>query len=107
MNKSYWLSYDLGINGDYESLYVWLAKLDAVECGDNLAYFKLNLQKGENPKKAIGIELKENIDLKKKDRIYAIWREGTRVKGSFLCGSRTAPPWAGYGPFSPTEDELD
>lgn len=105
MKKSFWLSFDLGIKGDYESFYVWLAKLDAIECGDCLAYFKLQVDKDENPRKKIEKELKENIDFSKKDRIYVIWKEGSKVKGSFIWGARKAPPWAGFGPFQPTTEE--
>ncbi len=34
-NRIIWLSYDLGIQGDYPSLYEWLDKHQAKECGDN------------------------------------------------------------------------
>ena len=29
-----WISYDLGIRGDYEGLYAWLDSHRAKECGD-------------------------------------------------------------------------
>ena len=29
-----WLSYDLGVDGDYENLYAWLDHKEAKECGD-------------------------------------------------------------------------
>jgi hypothetical protein len=35
----YWLSFDLGVRGDYEALYEWLDALDAKECGDSVATF--------------------------------------------------------------------
>ena len=105
MKKSYWLSYDLGIKGDYDNLYSWLAKLEAVECGESLAHFTLNIGKGEDPKQAIENKLKEQIELSTKDRIYIIWREGSRVRGSFIYGSRKTPPWAGYEVTTPTIDE--
>ena len=105
MKKSYWLSYDLGIKGDYNGLYTWLAKLHAIECGDSLAYFKLDNKADLEPRIAIENEIKENIEVTNKDRIYAIWREGAKVKGSFICGNRKSPPWAGYGPFEPSEEE--
>ena len=37
MKKFIWLSYDLGIGGDYESLYSWLDNHEAKECGDSVA----------------------------------------------------------------------
>lgn len=39
MTKAIWISYDLGIGGDYDGLYRWLANHKAVECGDGLAFF--------------------------------------------------------------------
>ena len=39
MKQRIWLSFDLGIKGDYESLYKWLDARKARECGDSVAYF--------------------------------------------------------------------
>ena len=41
-SEAIWLSYDLGIRGDYESLYAWLDQHNAKECGDSLAFFKFD-----------------------------------------------------------------
>jgi len=32
----YWLSFDLGLRGNYELLYAWLDAMEAKECGDNV-----------------------------------------------------------------------
>ena len=37
MEKTIWISFDLGITGDHESLYAWLDDHEAKECGNNLA----------------------------------------------------------------------
>jgi hypothetical protein len=37
----YWLSFDLGLQGDYDSLYAWLDKQGAQECGDSVATFEV------------------------------------------------------------------
>ena len=34
-----YLSYDLGVSGDYPGLYTWLAKLNDLECGDSFCRF--------------------------------------------------------------------
>jgi hypothetical protein len=39
MKQRIWLSFDLGIKGDYQSLYKWLDARKARECGDSVAYF--------------------------------------------------------------------
>jgi hypothetical protein len=36
-NKRYWLSFDLGLRGNYDSLYEWLDAHSASESGDSLA----------------------------------------------------------------------
>jgi hypothetical protein len=38
MNKALWLSYDLGVKGDYEGLYAWLDDHNAEECGNSVAF---------------------------------------------------------------------
>jgi hypothetical protein len=30
----YWISFDLGLQGDYEPLYEWLDRHEALECGE-------------------------------------------------------------------------
>ncbi|MDR2691003.1 MAG: hypothetical protein LBB73_01685 [Dysgonamonadaceae bacterium] len=35
-----WLTYDLGVVGDFQGLYSWLNDMEAIECGNNNAYFK-------------------------------------------------------------------
>ena len=39
MVKTVWLSYDLGVRGDYEGLFEFLAGAGAKECGSNLGVF--------------------------------------------------------------------
>ena len=39
VKKIFWLSYDLGIKGDYTGLYTFLDSVDAKECGDSVAFF--------------------------------------------------------------------
>lgn len=94
----YWLSFDLGLRGNYENLYNWLDNCDAVECGDNIASFSTKKTRGE-----IKEEL-ENI-LDGKARIYIIGRnELGKFVGRFILGSRKQAPWAG---FATKEGEID
>ena len=37
MARRYWISFDLGLQGDYDALYAWLDKHEAKECGENVA----------------------------------------------------------------------
>jgi hypothetical protein len=106
MKKAIWLSYDLGVQGDYEGLYQWLDKRGAIECGDSLAFFKLEVDDRPipDPKEEIKRELQEAIKVDSRTRVYMIWRQGNSVKGNFIFGQRKAPPWSGYSPKQSTED---
>lgn len=96
MKSFVWISFDLGIKGDYESIYAWLGKRDAKECGDNVAYFFYE-HRGDL-RREIMHDLKTSLDLDdRRNRIYLIWKDGKgKMKGSFIIGQRRIPPWAGY-----------
>ncbi|CAG0995272.1 hypothetical protein METP2_02874 [Methanosarcinales archaeon] len=84
----YWLSFDLGLRGNYESLYEWLDAIEAKECGDNIATFITTKTRDQ-----IKEELSKILD--EKARIYLIDR---KKGGQFIFGKRkVAAPWAGYG----------
>ena len=95
MKKSFFISFDLGITGDYDALYAWLDDNSAIECGDSLAFLTISYTGDflEFLKK----ELKTNLDLGKRNRFYIIWRDGEKLRGKFLFGKRKAAPWEGYG----------
>ncbi|SLM29814.1 conserved hypothetical protein [Desulfamplus magnetovallimortis] len=96
MKQSIWISFDLGVRGDYEGLYQWLDSKGAIECGDNFAFFKYESSGDiiENLKN----EIEESIEINKKTRIYIIYRNGVdaKMKGRFIFGTRKAAPWTGY-----------
>lgn len=106
MQKSIWISYDLGVKGDYPSLYAWLDNNGAIECGDSIAFLKYEAQPNEDFPEKIKQDLKSKISFSKTDRVYLIWRtaEGG-IKGRFIIGKRKAAPWQGYGDTA-TEDDL-
>ena len=96
-SKTFWLSYDLGLKGDYNSLYTWLDKVKAKECGDSFSVFQFT-PKTDNPKEEIKQDLESNINFNKGDRIYLIWRDDSKDinSGVFIIGNRKQPPWEGY-----------
>jgi len=103
MKRAVWLSFDLGINGDYEGMYAWLANREATECGDNFGFFRYE-SKGDLLNQ-LAADIRENVELTKKNRIYVIYLgDDGKVKGSFLFGKRKQAPWTGYG--SVKEEEL-
>ena len=96
-SKQFWLSYDLGIDGDYDNLYKWLDEIGARECGDGLCSFKLDVS-DEEPAGAVLRAIKNRkVKLRSKDRLYLIWRTREKlVSGKFIHGSRRNGPWTGY-----------
>ena len=108
MEKAIWLSYDLGIGGDYDHLYEWLDNHGAIECGDSVAFLKMKFPKNSSDEdivEKLKKELEENINIEpKRSRIYFIRREDDRIKGSFIFGSRKGNPWDGYGSRNSSDD---
>jgi hypothetical protein len=99
MKKGIWLSFDLGIKGDYENLYKWLDARNARECGDSVAYFTFEYT--EDLLTEITTSLLSSVKTNDASRFYLIARlkDGdTRTVGKFIVGKRKAPPWTGYSP---------
>jgi bisphosphoglycerate-independent phosphoglycerate mutase (AlkP superfamily) len=106
MKKAVWLTFDLGIQGDYQSLYEWLDAQQAIECGDNVAFFNFEHDGTRDLADQIKESLKNTIQEDSKTRIYMIWRHSDKgVKGRFIFGQRKAPAWAGYAPKPATEEK--
>lgn len=52
-------------------------------------------------------ELAHSVKLAPKDRIYAIYHEGLKMKVKFISGGRKRAPWEGYGQQEVAEDSED
>ncbi len=104
MKNAIWIAFDLGVRGDYEGIYTWLDQKAARECGDNLA-FLIYEYSGEFLK-ALTDDLSESIEITKRTRIYAVYRDPKtkKLKGSFVVGGRKAAPWTGYAVGTPQID---
>jgi len=106
MLKTIWLSYDLGVKGDYPSLYAWLDNHGANECGDSLAVLQYEVADGEILPNKVKQDLEAAINFGKADRVYVIWRkDDEKVSGRFIIGNRKAAPWKGYG-NAVSEDDI-
>ena len=110
--KAIWLSYDLGIGGDYPGLYKWLDNHEAFECGNSVAFFQYQIDRDQLDRlpQIIFEDLKGGLDLRSGDRLYIVYRgsdgASTSVKGCFIYGRRKSNPWEGYGDNgSPTIDD--
>lgn len=96
IKKAFWLSYDLGIKGDYTGLYTFLDSVDAKECGDSIAFFQKDY--GNDFLDILTKELGRYVKIAKTDRIYVVYIETStsKTKGKFLFGARKRAPWEGY-----------
>jgi hypothetical protein len=98
MHKAIWFSYDLGVRGDYESLYQWLDQHEAIECGDSIAFLRYEYTETNDVLfiDKLKSDITESVKLTKYDRIYVIWKDGPKIRGKFVFGNRKAAPWAGF-----------
>lgn len=104
MKQSIWISYDLGIKGDYPNLYKWLDVHKAKECGNSVAFFSYDYR--TDVLTELVADLKRTIEFKPGDRIYALCRtvkDGREsFSGKYIIGNRKASPWEGYAPSTDT-----
>jgi hypothetical protein len=97
MANRVWISFDLGVDGDYEGIYRWLDRRGAVECGDSCASLLWDQQAGV-VEQAVKRDLKRSVKLRNRDRVYIIFQDHQgKYKGKFIFGGRKkSAPWAGY-----------
>ncbi len=105
ITKGIWISYDLGIGGDYPGLYQWLDSKGAEECGEGLAFLNFSFEpvnpdasSMEGLRKSLAYylkqELSQSIKTDRSTRIYMIFEN----RGEFIFGGRKSNPWKGYAP---------
>jgi hypothetical protein len=101
--ERYWISFDLGLQGDYRPLFEWLDRQDAKEhgdgqgaqeCGENVATFRSDKTTAQIQKEIVRVlgGQKENA------RVYLIGRnEEGKYTGRFIVGKRRrSPAWKGF-----------
>jgi len=98
MEKTFWLSFDLGLTSDRDGLFKWLDEIEAEECGFGVAVFRYIPQTSDPVTEVRDLILKQ-VKLEKRDRLYLIWKDDEpphAAKGKFIFGSRRGAPWKGY-----------
>lgn len=95
-DQTIWLSYDLGLKGDYPGLYAFLDAQEARECGEGLAFFKRKAE--EDMAESIRQELNKYMKAAATDRVYIVFldEKNGKLKGKFLFGKRKRALWEGY-----------
>ena len=101
-----WLSFDLGVSGDYEGMYAWLDDEKAQECGASVASFLCSDE--HDLLTSLKSEIEEAVTLNKRSRVYVVHKDDHgKSKGRFLIGGRKSAPWEGYGGPDETDDDED
>ncbi len=100
--KAIWISYDLGIKGDFPGLYAWLDNQGAKEAGSSVAFINYEFSGSDNQLLSkLKMDLDKSVDFKPGDRVYVVrmrTENGTqKISGKFIVGKRRAAPWIGYG----------
>lgn len=104
MKSVIWLSYDLGVNGDYDGMYAWLDNHDAKECGSSVAYLHFD-HDGDLPA-SLKSDLESVVALNKRSRIYVVYTKDQKISGRYIIGHRKGAPWEGFGDKEETEEDL-
>lgn len=84
----YWISFDLGLMGDYSHVYEWLDSLDAKECGPGVATIASSKSRDQ-----LAAEIQRLFKGAPRARAYII---SMKQGGRFVAGGRKAAPWEGF-----------
>lgn len=103
MKSAIWLSYDLGVNGDYEGMYAWPDNRGAKECGGGVAYLQFS-HDGDLPA-SLKSDIERVVALNKRSRVYVICKKDEKMSGRYLIGHRKGAPWEGFGDKDETEED--
>ena len=104
MKHFVWISFDLGVKGDYEGMYTWLDSHGAKECGDSVACFWY--EHTGDLLQNIKDDLDGSVEIDaKKNRIYVIRLVDGKMKGSFIFGRRRNAPWVGHADTGEQADD--
>jgi hypothetical protein len=93
----YWISFDLGLMGDYSRVYEWLDSMDALECGPGVATITSAKSRDQ-----LTAEIQRIFKSAPRARAYII---SMRQGGRFVAGGRKAAPWEGFAVS--TADSVD
>ena len=88
----YWISFDLGLMGDYSHFYEWLDAHNAEECGSGTAAIV-----STESQDAIVEEMREILRDTPRARAYILSKQPDgRFGGKFVVGGRRKSPWSGF-----------
>ena len=88
----YWISFDLGLMGNYSHVYEWLDSLGAQECGPGIATITSTKTRDQ-----LAVEIQRLLKGAPRARAYII---SLKQGGRFVLGGRKASPWEGFAATS-------
>lgn len=98
VSNRYWISFDLGLMGNYSGVYEWLDSHGAKECGPGLATIK-----SAKTRDQLATEIQRILKGVPRARAYVI---SMKQGGRFVAGARKASPWEGFAAsHAKVEDE--
>ena len=84
----YWISFDLGLMGNYSRVYEWLDSLGAQECGPGVATVT-----SAKTRDQLAADVQRILKGVPRARAYII---SMGRGGRFVAGGRKAAPWEGF-----------
>ena len=88
----YWISFDLGLMGDYSHFYEWLDAQNAEECGSGTAAIVSTKSLDR-----IVTEIRDVLKETPRARVYLLSKlPDGKFGGKFVIGGRRKAPWAGF-----------
>jgi hypothetical protein len=103
VKKTIFITFELGMRGDYESLYKWLDEKKAEERGYGVAIIKeyvidTSIKKDIDFLRLVKKELTQKVSFGNTDRVYMIWNgfENNLIKAGFIYGKAKQAPWTGF-----------
>jgi hypothetical protein len=104
MKHFIWLSFDLGVRGDFEGMYAFLDEHGAKECGDSMAAFSYEFKKDLLAE--LTKDIQSSVTLDRRARVYVVYPKKDRHFGKFIIGKRKSAAWAGFAPGGGDEEDV-
>ena len=103
------LNYDLGLKGDYQSLYRFLDNHDALDCGNFNSALEIEVSKDDFDVivEEVTDSIRKVVEFSQSDRIYiTVTDSSNQMRGRFINGNRKRAVWEGYGDVAPSDSDV-
>ena len=90
MKSLVWLSFDLGVRGDFEGMYQFLDSHGAKECGDSVGAFHFDYKNDLIAE--LTKSMKEYVTFNKRSRVYVIYQKDGKIHRPVYRWKAEIPP---------------